>query len=105
MPDDSTVPSLSDFAEILIKEKSFTHLTPGIHDQIKEDILTRVNDYLIVKLIAKMNDAQVAEFNKLLETKPTDEQIQEYVASVIPDATTVVGDLLFSFRKSYLGIE
>ena len=105
MDDTTQQPTLSDYADTLIKEKNFTTLTPGTYEQIKEDVLTRLNDFLIAKVIAKMTDSQIKEFNTLLETNPVDEKIQDFINSNIQDPGLVIGDILIDFRKKYLGLE
>ena len=105
MDDQVKTPTLSDYADTLIKEKNFTTLTPGAYEQIKQDVLTRLNDFIIAKVIAKFSDAQIEEFNKLLDTNPSDEQLQSFISSNLDNPTVVIGDLLLSFRKIYLGLE
>lgn len=103
MPDDQQY-SLNDYVETLIKDKQYTTLTPAAHEELKQDILQRVHDYLLAKTIAKLSDEQVKSLNALLEQKPSDDQVQQFIADSIPDSASFIGDTLFQFRQTYLGL-
>jgi hypothetical protein len=103
MPNNNSY-TLDDFAETLIKDKQYTTITPGTYDELKLDILQRVHDYLLAKTIEKLTDDQAKELNELLKTQPSDEKIQGFIASAIPDSVSFIGDTLFQFRQIYLGL-
>jgi predicted Zn-dependent protease len=100
----STQYTLDDFAETLIKAKQYKTLTQEIHDALKKDILSRVHDFLLAKTIAKLNDEQAKSLSDLLDTNPSDEIIQDFIAKSIPEAPDFVGNILFEFRQIYLGL-
>lgn len=97
-------PTLEDFAESLIKAKQYQTLTPEIHDELKKDIIIRVHDFLLAKTISKLSDEQAKGLSELLDTKPDDKTIQEYISKSIPGTPDFVGDTLFEFRQIYLGL-
>lgn len=103
MPNDTQY-TLDDFAETLIKDKQYKTMTPEIHDELKKDILQRVHDYLLAKTIAKLSDDQAKSLSTLMDTNPSDEVVQDFIAKSIPEAPDFVGDTLFSFRQTYLGL-
>lgn len=103
MPTDTTY-TLDDFAETLIKDKQYKTITEEIHKELKADILQRVHDFLLAKTIAKLTDEQAKALSTLLDTKPTDQVIQDFIAKSIPDSPDFVGDTLFAFRQTYLGL-
>lgn len=103
MPNDTQY-TLNDFAETLIKDKQYTTLTPPAHDELKLDILQRVHEYLLAKTIEKLTDEQAKELNNLLKTQPSDDKVQDFIASAIPDSASFIGDTLFQFRQTYLGL-
>lgn len=96
--------TLDDFAESLIKAKQYKTLTEETHAELKRDILARVHDFLLAKTIAKLTDDQAKELSALMDTKPTDEVVQDFIKKSIPDTPDFVGDTLFSFRQIYLGL-
>lgn len=96
--------TLDDFAETLIKDKQYKTLTEAMHSELKKDLLARVHDFLLAKTIAKLNDEQAKQLDKLLDTKPSDTVIQDFIAKAIPETPGFVGDTLFAFRQIYLGL-
>lgn len=103
MPDDQNY-SLNDFAETLLREKNYTTLTAEMRVELKADIVERAQDYLLARTIAKLTDDQAKEFNTLLDANPSEEQIQEFIKKSIPDTPTFIGDTMFQFRQTYLGL-
>ena len=105
MADTQTGPSLDEFADTLIKEKNYTTLSPELHDQMKKDLLSRLHEFLIAKTIAKLSEGGVKGLKELLDKNASDEEVQTYVTSKIDDAPTFIGDVLFQFRQTFLGLE
>ena len=96
--------TFNDYAESLVNAKNYSTVTPEMHEELVKDVINRVQDFLIAKTIAQLTDEQVKEFNTLLDTNPSDEQIQKFVSTAITDAPTFIGDVLHQFRQTYLGI-
>lgn len=96
--------TLDDFAESLIKDKQYKALTPEIHEELKKDIIGRAHDYLLAKTIAKLTDEQAKELDKLLDTNPSEKVFQDFIAKCIPEAPKFIGETLFSFRQVYMGL-
>lgn len=107
MADTNTIktPEMYDeFVTQLIAEKGIADVPNEVMEQLKEDLLTRLNDYFNTRVIAVMNDEQLTGFNDLLDKKPTSEEIQQYVATVIPDQSEFIAGTLLEFRRVYLGL-
>ncbi len=104
MANNTAQPTLDEFADTLIKDKQFKTLTPEMFQELKLDIIQRVHDFLLARTIAKLTDEQAKELADFLDTKPSDEQIQDFIAGAIPDAPTFIGNTLFEFRQIYLGL-
>lgn len=102
MPD--TQYTLDEFIETLIREKNYQTLTTAMHDELKKDLLDRVQDFLIAKTIARLTDEQANELSALLDTNPEGTTLQQFIAKCIPDAETFIGETLFKFRQTYLGL-
>jgi hypothetical protein len=96
--------TIDEFAESLLTAKNYTTLTAEMRVELKNDIVERVHDYLIAKTIAKLSDEDVKKLNALLDKDPSDEEIQKFITTTIADAPTFIGDTLFQFRQTYLGI-
>ena len=94
----------NDYAETLLNEKNYSTVTPAMREELKKDIIDRVQDFLIAKTIAKLSDEKAKELSALLDTNPDDKQIHDFIATAIPDAPSFIGDVLFQFRQTYLGL-
>ena len=104
MPDTQIDPTLSNYAETLIRDKNYTTLTGEMYEVMKKDILKRLHDFMIAKTIARLSEEDVKGLRALLDKQATDEEIQNFVASKIEDAPTFLGDVLFQFRQTFLGL-
>ncbi len=96
--------TLDDFAETLIKEKNYTTLTEAMREELKKDIITRAQEYLLAKTIERLNDEQAKSLEELLDKDLKAEEMQEFIGKCIDDAPKFIGDTLFSFRQIYLGL-
>lgn len=97
-------PTLVDYAETLIREKDYKTLSESMHKEMVADILKRLHDFMIAKTIAKLSNEDVKGLKALLDKNATDDEVQQYVASKIEDAPTFLGDVLFQFRRTFLGL-
>jgi len=59
MPDTQIDPTLSNYAETLIRDKNYTSLTSEMYEEMKKDILKRLHDFMIAKTIAKLSEEDV----------------------------------------------
>ena len=73
-------------------------------EELKKDILSRVQDFIIARVINKLSDEQVNEMNALLDTDPSDEQIMSFVSKSLNNSDKFISDTLFQFRQTYLGM-
>lgn len=100
-----TSPSLEEFVTSLIQEKNFPQdLNQEVKDQIKKDLMTRLNDFLNAKLIASLPEKDIPEFEKILDEKPDLEKIQKFFSEKIPNFSSFLTQIFLEFRKTYLGI-
>ncbi len=99
--------TFADFAENLIKEKNFPELTQEVHDQIKKEILDKLNQTIKVRLADSLPEEKLKEFMGLLDTTPppAPEITQKFISDNIPNLNFVLGQILLDFRKTYLGLD
>src|SRR3989344_3347413 len=95
---------LDTFADSLIEEKKFPELLPEVKEQIKTDLLVRIDDFLAARIIAELSDEDVDAFEKLLNAgaQPTD--IQQFAVDHIQDFQSFLTQSLMEFRAVYLGL-
>lgn len=94
---------LSMFVSRLVEEKKFpTSLEKEVVDQIKADLLVRVEARMNAVLISNMSPENLEEFNKLLDNNATDEEVQKFCADAIPDLQQIIASELMVFKQKYL---
>ncbi len=94
---------LHTFIDKLVSEKrEFEGLEPEIINQIKSDLLGRVEDRINAVIINNIPEDQISEFEKLTE-EGTDEQIHAFCEATIPDLAEQIATELIVFRQMYLG--
>jgi hypothetical protein len=99
--------NFTDFAENLIKEKNFPELTTETHDQIKKEILEKLDQTIKIRLADALPKAKLKEFMDLLDKTPppAPETTQKFISDNIPNLDFVLGQILLDFRKTYLGLD
>jgi ATP phosphoribosyltransferase len=94
---------LAMFVDRLIEEKKFPEsLEKEVIDQIKSDLLTRVEARMNAVLISNMPPDKLEEFNKLLDNNATDEEVQKFCGDSIPDLQQIMASELMVFKQKYL---
>ncbi len=91
------------FIDKLVSEKrEFEGLEPGVITQIKTDLLSRVESRINAVIINNMPEDQMDAFFEVSE-KGTDEEVQAFCSSNIPDLTELIASELIVFKQTYLG--
>src|SRR3989344_7547847 len=95
--------TILDFVDKLIEEKGFPDLLPEVKDQLKQDIMTRLDDFIAARVIAALSDEDVITFENMLKEEKPENEIQDFVSTHVPDFTTFLTNVLLEFRGVYLG--
>jgi hypothetical protein len=96
-------PSLQQFVEGLVKEKGLTNLEKEILDQVKKDLLSRLEDRINAVILANIPPENLEFFEKMLD-RSDEKEIQSFCQRNIADMDNLVAAELASFRKTYLGV-
>lgn len=94
-------PSLQQFVDRLVEEKGFADETPEVLAQIKEDLLSRVEDRINAVILENMPSHLMEEFEKKLDQEST-EQVMAFCSENIPNINEVIAAELLNFRTTYL---
>lgn len=92
------------FTETLLQERGISDNVPAeIREEMKLDILTRFSDYLNATVVRALPSDTLQEFSTLLDTKPSEGAIREYLDAHIPGLQDVIAQAVIDFRLTYLG--
>jgi hypothetical protein len=91
------------FVDRLIEEKNLPKdLEKEVMDQIKADLLSRVEDRINAVIIANLAPEKLEEFSKMLDENIRDEEMQKFCADNIPDLPQLIATELIVMKNSYL---
>lgn len=95
---------LDEFIEEILKEKGLPpNMDPEVRKRLVSDMKTRVNDLINNRIIDNMNDKQLDEFNKLIDTKPDEKTVQDFIDKNVSNKQQVATAALIEFKQLYLG--
>lgn len=95
--------NLETFVDKLLEEKKeFKDLDPETINQIKSDLLGRVENRINATIVSNLPAGKIDEFNKLLESEKSDQEVQTFAEKNIPDLAQLIATELIVFRQTYL---
>ena len=92
---------LNGFAESLLNEKGLTAVDAETREQMKKDLVDRLEDRINAVVLEKMPPEKLEEFEKLVDASGQ-EEIAKFCAVNIPDLDQMIAAELVSFRTTYL---
>lgn len=93
---------LEDFVDKMVSEKrEFEGLEPEVIKQIKNDLLSRIEDRINATIVNNIPEDKMPEFEKLSENGK-DEEVQAFCEENIPDFAQLIASELIAFRQTYL---
>lgn len=92
------------YIEQLIEERGFPDLTAEVKEELKKDLVNRLDSFIGAKVIATLSDEDVLKFEQLLKDGKSREEIQKFTVEHVPDFTTFLTNVLMEFRMVYLGL-
>jgi len=94
---------LTMFVDRLVSEKKFpADLEKEVMDQIKADLLARVEDRMKSVILTNLTPEKLEEFNQLMGKNTPDEDMQKFFAENISNLPQVIASELIVFKDSYL---
>jgi len=94
---------LQAFVERLVEEKKYpADLEKGVVDQIKADLLSRVEDRVNMTIISNLSEEKLGEFNELMNKNVSDEEMRKFCSDNIPDLAQLIASELIVFRQTYI---
>lgn len=94
---------LKAYVDRLVEEKNLPKdLEVEVVDQIKSDLLTQVESRVNAVIISNLSTDKLEEFSNLLDKDVSDEEMQKFCSSNIPNLSELIASELIVFKNSYL---
>lgn len=91
------------FVDRLFEEKKFPeNLEKEVVEQIKTDLLSRVEDRINMVIVSNLPEDKLEEFNQMLDKNVDARAIQNFCAENIPDLAQLIASELIIFKQTYL---
>ncbi len=93
--------TISSFVDRLLEEKGVSNLPPKVVEQMKSDLHERAEDLVNAEVLSAMPKDKLEEFEAKLDSGSEDD-IQAFCKSHIPNLDEVVAGALLKLRNKYL---
>lgn len=93
---------LDEFITSLIKDKDLGNISDEVREQLVADMKVRALDMIDREVIRSLSDEQTATLNTMLDSSASDQEVQEFIRSSVPDLADITAKTLFRFREAYL---
>lgn len=90
------------FVDDLVEAKGFVNIEPEVMEQIKSDLMSRLNDRMNGVIIEHMPPANMDEFEQLLDRDASDEELSSFCRQHIPELEAKLAVALMQFKQTYL---
>jgi hypothetical protein len=94
---------ISTFVDNLIEAKGLTYLDEKILEQMKQDLIDRVENRINAVVASNIPESARAQFEKLLDSDSSDEDVTKFCAEKIPNLQELISVDLAQFQSVYLG--
>ena len=94
---------LEEFIDKLVEEKGLLGLDGDVLNQVKEDLLDRLEDRINAAILENMPEGKMKEFDALLDGA-NEKEIQEFCSDNIENLDDVIAEALIRFREAYLKV-
>lgn len=96
--------SFDAYVDQLIEERKFPDLAPEVKQELRKDLLNRLDSFIAAKVIAALSDEDVLTFEQMLKDNKPMEELQKFTVEHVSDFVTFLTNALLEFRGVYLGI-
>lgn len=93
--------NIEEFVDRLIVDRGFNEQDPEIIEQMKLDLIDRIENRINAMIVSKLDPEKLSDFEKLLDNG-SEEEIQNFVKSNISDIDQKVAAELLTFKNIYL---
>lgn len=93
--------NLESFADKLLQEKKLENISAEVREQMREDLVDRLEERVNLALVQFMPPEKLDEFEQLVSSKNL-EDIAKFCAENIPNLEQIIASELLNFRTTYL---
>ena len=93
------------FVDELINQKfadNKDQVTPQVRDELRRDILLRLDEFVMSRVVAKLSDEDLASFENMIKEGKSQMEIQQFITTHVPDFVNFATDAFLEFRNVYL---
>lgn len=106
---DTTVPTLDAFVDTLIQEKFANQsLDERMRADIKKELTERLNQYVTLRTIEAVSQANpeaISKLQEIIKTDPKPETVRDFIQSHISQPDLLIGQIFADFHRLYVGSE
>jgi len=92
-----------DFLKMLVRKKNYKNISPAVEEQITRDLAGRLDTFIAARVISALSDTDVLTFEKMLEERKSEREIQQFVTAHIDNFNAFLTAVLLEFKDVYLG--
>lgn len=96
------LPALTSFVDQILTEAYPDGLATELHEQMKVDLLERVDEFLTRKILDALPSDKLEEYSDLLDREGGDEASQKFISENIANLDELIQSALAEFRDLYL---
>lgn len=96
---------LREFVTSIINEKGISVTSDEVKEQLVDDMMHRLLDIIDKEVLNTMSDQDVDKLNQMLDEGESDETVQAFIASVVPEVSQIIARTTIRFRNAYLNSE
>lgn len=94
--------NIEQFVDRLVLEKGFNESDAEVIEEIKKDLLARVEARINAMIMSELPPDSIEDFEEIMD-KGSDDDVHAFMKKVIPNIEEKVAKELYDFKNMYLG--
>lgn len=101
--DESIPMELRGFLETIINDTGLTFTDAQAREEMVKQLYARLDNFISASIIKNLPSEHLEQFMKMTEEGKTQDEIQQYLAEKMPEASNVFAKTFVEFRELILG--
>ena len=101
----STAQLFEDFLNQLLTDAGMDTVSAEVRQQMLSDLRARLENRLLGTIVMHLPEAEISNFNKLVEDPGAEEKVAKFIDEKVPDSSELFATAMLSFRNDYLGLK